>query len=76
MCKTASGKLLCNTGSSDQWSVMTPRGGVGWDGREVQEGVDICILTADSPCCMAETNTHCKAIILQLTVNLKKMEKK
>ena len=26
-------------------------------GKEVQEGGDICILTADSCCCMAETNT-------------------
>ena len=41
----------------------------GWDGvgseREVQEGGDICTLVADS-CCMAETNTYCKAIIPQL----------
>ena len=29
--------------------------GVG-GGREVQEGGDICILMADSHCCMAETN--------------------
>ena len=33
----------------------------GWDGvgggREVQEGGDICILKADSCCCMAEANT-------------------
>ena len=32
----------------------------GWDGerdgREVQEGGDICIPMADSCCCMAETN--------------------
>ena len=32
----------------------------GWDGvgggRDVQEGGDICILMADSYCCMAETN--------------------
>ena len=36
--------------------------GKGWDeggvgGREAQEGGDICILTADSCCCTAETNT-------------------
>ena len=31
-------------------------GGVG-GGREVQEREDICILMADSCCCMAETNT-------------------
>ena len=33
----------------------------GWDGvgggREVQEGGDICILKADSCCCMAGANT-------------------
>ena len=31
----------------------------GWDGgeREAQEEEDICILRADSRCCMAETNT-------------------
>ena len=30
----------------------------GWGGgREVQEEGDICILTAYSCCCMAETNT-------------------
>ena len=32
----------------------------GWDGggggREAQEGGDICILTADSHCCIAESN--------------------
>ena len=39
---------------------MIPRG-VGWgrgvEGREAQEGGGICILTADSHCCIAETNT-------------------
>ena len=32
---------------------------VGWwgDGKEVQEGGDICIHVADSLCCTAETNT-------------------
>ena len=33
----------------------------GWDGgmgrREAEEGGDICILIADSRCCIAETNT-------------------
>ena len=27
------------------------------DGREAQEGGDVCILKADSWCCTAETNT-------------------
>ena len=31
-------------------------GMVGWDGREVQEGGDICIHRADSLCCTVETN--------------------
>ena len=32
----------------------------GWNGgsgREAQEGGDMCTFTADSHCCMAETNT-------------------
>ena len=32
------------------------RTGVGVGGREALEGRDICIHTADSPCCTAETN--------------------
>ena len=39
--------------------------GVGWGGKEVQVGEDICIHSADS-CCCAERTQHCKAIILQL----------
>ena len=42
----------------------------GWDGvgggGKGQEGGDICIFTADSCCCMAETNTTFKAIILPI----------
>ena len=42
-----------------------------------QEGGDLCILIADS-CCTAQTNTiiynnNCKAIILQIKINLKKV---
>ena len=37
--------MLCNK----------PKAGVG-NGREVQEGEDICILMADSHCCIAEVN--------------------
>ena len=44
----------------------------GWgrlgDGREVQEGGDICIPMADSCWYTAETNTCCKAIILRLKI--------
>ena len=47
--------------------------GVGW---EVQEEVNICILMADSHCCMAEQH-FCKAIKLQLKVHfLKNVENK
>ena len=28
-----------------------------WNGKEVQEGRDICVHIADSLCCRAETNT-------------------
>ena len=46
----ASGNLLYSTGSSAQCSVM------GGGGREVQEGGDICIHTADSLRCAAEAD--------------------
>ena len=36
--------------------MTTCRGGMEGGGK-VQEGRDICILTADSLCCIAETNT-------------------
>ena len=43
---------------SSAWcSVMTLRGGMGAYGREIQEGGDICILTADSCCFTAKTNS-------------------
>ena len=40
-------------------------GGVQWGGagRQIQEGGDICIHTADSLRCIAATNTICKAAI-------------
>ena len=54
--KTASGNLLCDTGSSTQCSVtiwgVNGEGG----GRGDQEGGDTCISVADSCRCMAETN--------------------
>ena len=40
----------------------------GCDGREAHEGGNICILTADSLCCTAETNN----IVKQLYSNYKK----
>ena len=44
---------------------------MGWSaGREVQEGGNICIPMADS-CCMTETK-HCKAIILQLKIKIRR----
>ena len=45
--QTKSGNLLCDAVSS--YPVFCDNlEGVGWGGREVQEGGDICISTADS----------------------------
>ena len=43
----------------------------GGERRGGPEGGDICIIMADLHCCMAETNTTLKAILLQLKINLK-----
>ena len=48
----ARGKLLYKTESSTQCSVTTEKGE-----REAQQGGNVCILMADSCCCMAETKT-------------------
>ena len=58
-CETdTGGKLLSNTGSSAQCSVMTWRGGMENAGeRRAQEEGARCILIANSHCCTAETNT-------------------
>ena len=44
--------------------------GGGW--TKAQKGGTMHILGADSRCCMEETNTTCKAVTLQLKINLKK----
>ena len=69
----ASGKLLQSTGSLAWCAVTTWRSGMG-DGREAQEGWNICILLADSLCCTAETTQHSKATIFQLKKKKKKPE--
>ena len=54
----ASGNLLYSTGSSAQCSVVTSGAegtGMGWEGGP--RGSGVCIHTADSLLCMAETNT-------------------
>ena len=54
----ASGSLLYSTGSSAQCSVVTSGAegtGMGWEGGP--RGSGVCIHTADSLLCMAETNT-------------------
>ena len=51
ICKIRSnGNLLCDSGNSNRGSVSTwMEGGDGeGDGRELQKGGDICILTTDS----------------------------
>ena len=50
---------------------MHTRKGRGRGRREAQEGGDICIFTADSSYYTAETNTTCKAIVLQLKIKKK-----
>ena len=52
--QTASWKLLYSSGGSAWCSVMTWRSGMGV--RELQEGGDMCIPTADSLNCTAETD--------------------
>ena len=54
----AGGDLLGNKGSSNQGLCDNLEEWVGMgDGKEVQEGGDICISVADSCWCMEETNT-------------------
>ena len=47
-----------------------------WDGvgGRFQEGGDRYVPVADSCSCMAETNSNCKAIILQLKIIKKKTD--
>ena len=52
----ASGKLLHRAGSLAGGSEMTSKGGLGGE-WEAPEGGDICLHTADSFCCTAETST-------------------
>ena len=44
------------------------------DGREVQEGGDMCISMVDSCCCMAETNTTLQSNYLPIK-NKNKLKK-
>ena len=52
-----------------QTRVLGQPRGLGWGGREVQEGGDICIPMANSCWYMAETTQCYKAIIFQLKIN-------
>ena len=50
-------------------SVMTQSGGMGWDGREAQEGRAICVYTWLIPTGVWQKPTrHYKAFILQLKI--------
>ena len=68
----AGGKLLYSIGMLyiPQCSVMAYRGKMG-NGREAQEGGNICIFVADSHVVWQKT-THCQAIFFQLKNKLKK----
>ena len=66
----ACGKLLYNTAQPGAlWRSQK------WDGagREAQQGGDIGILTADSHCCMAETNNTVKQLSSQLKIKIFKI---
>ena len=56
--KQISSGICCIAQGAQRGALLQP-GGVGWGGGtgEVQEGGDIHIPTADSHCCMAETDT-------------------
>ena len=49
---------------------------MGAEGREAQEGGDICTIMADLHFCMQKPTQHYKAVFLQLKINLKKIAKK
>ena len=72
MCKTALGKLLCNTGSSVWYSDDLE----GWDrvgagrGRFKREGTYVYLRLIHAVIWQKPTQ-HCKAIILQLKKNRK-----
>ena len=59
MCRWLAGeKLPYNTGNPVWHIVMTQRNRMVWGkGKEAQQGGNICIIMADTCCCMAETNT-------------------
>ena len=76
--QTASGNLLYDTGSSNQGSVTTQRGGMGWEvgGRFKREGTYV-YLWLIHVAIWKKLTQYCKAIILQLKINkLKKKQKK
>ena len=49
--------ICCMTQGTPTGAPYQPRCDGEGDGREVQEGGDVCIPMADSCCCMAEANT-------------------
>ena len=51
------GSCYITQSSTRHHSVTVCRGGVGLGWEEVQQGGDICIVMADSHCCMKEANT-------------------
>ena len=63
-------KQLSDTGSPNPalWDNFEGWEGVG-DGKEVQEGGDICIPMTDYVDIQQQPTQYCKAIILQLEIN-------
>ena len=71
--QAASGDLLCGSGGQIRWCVTTWRGGMGWEegGRCQREGsyVYFWLTHVDG---WQKPTQHCRAIVLQLKINLKK----
>ena len=73
--QTASAKLLWNTGSSAPRSVTAKRGGLRWGARRKFKEWTYVSLWLTHTVVWQKPTRHCKAIFLQLKINVKKEKK-
>ena len=71
----ARGKPLYSTGSSAQCSVATQRGGMGWGGVGGKFNMEGIYLWLTHTFVNQKPTQYCKAAVLQLKNNFKKMQK-